>query len=120
MYTHRVSDARQRVTVVANFAEVWLAKDGHAGPAGVNLLTKVQMPNLASLYGATLAGDDCGDPARDERRRPLGAQQMHYLCAPHRSNPQTDGVRVHEDVPESLMCSTRFRLFITAACGLSL
>lgn len=58
MYKHRVSDARQRVTVLANFVEVWLAKEGHAGPIGLNLLTKVQMPNLPSLYGATLAGVD--------------------------------------------------------------
>ncbi|HVX42019.1 MAG TPA: nitronate monooxygenase [Gemmatimonadaceae bacterium] len=58
MYKQRVSDARQRVTVLANFAEVWLAKAGHAGAVGLNLLTKVQMPNLASLYGAMLAGVD--------------------------------------------------------------
>lgn len=58
MYKQRVSDARQRVTVLANFAEVWLAKEGHSGPVGLNLLTKVQMPNLASLYGAMLAGVD--------------------------------------------------------------
>jgi len=58
MYKQRVSDARQRVTVVANFVEVWLAKEGHPGPVGLNLLTKVQMPNLASLYGAMLAGVD--------------------------------------------------------------
>lgn len=58
MYKQRVSDARQRVTVLANFAEVWLAKEGHNGPIGLNLLTKVQMPNLASLYGAMLAGVD--------------------------------------------------------------
>jgi len=58
MYKQRVSDARQRVTVLANFAEVWLAKQGHDGPVGLNLLTKVQMPNLASLYGAMLAGVD--------------------------------------------------------------
>ncbi len=58
MYKQRVSDARQRVTVLANFVEVWLAKEGHAGPVGLNLLTKVQMPNLASLYGAMLAGVD--------------------------------------------------------------
>ena len=54
MYKQVVSDARQRVTVVANFAEVWLAKEGHTGRVGINLLTKVQMPNLASLYGAML------------------------------------------------------------------
>src|SRR6516164_9531557 len=58
MYKQQVSDARQRVTVLANFAEVWLAKEGHTGPVGINLLTKVQMPNLASLYGAMLAGVD--------------------------------------------------------------
>jgi len=58
MYKQRVSDARQRVTVVANFVEVWLAKQGHGGAVGLNLLTKVQMPNLASLYGAILAGVD--------------------------------------------------------------
>jgi nitronate monooxygenase len=58
MYKQRVSDARQRVTVLANFVEVWLAKEGHSGPVGLNLLTKVQMPNLPSLYGAMLAGVD--------------------------------------------------------------
>lgn len=56
MYKQVVSGARQRITVLANFAEVWLAREGHEGPVGINLLTKVQMPNLASLYGAMLAG----------------------------------------------------------------
>ena len=58
MYKQTVSPARQRVTIAANFVEVWLAKEGHAGEVGLNLLTKVQMPNLASLYGAMLAGVD--------------------------------------------------------------
>jgi NAD(P)H-dependent flavin oxidoreductase YrpB (nitropropane dioxygenase family) len=58
MYKQVVSDARQRVTMLANFVEVWLAKEGHDGVVGLNLLTKVQMPNLASLYGAMLAGVD--------------------------------------------------------------
>lgn len=56
MYRQAVTAARQRVTMVANFAEVWLARQGHDAPVGLNLLTKVQMPNLASLYGAMLAG----------------------------------------------------------------
>lgn len=47
-----------QLTVAANFAEVWLAKEGHNNPVGINLLEKVQMPNLASLYGAMLAGVD--------------------------------------------------------------
>jgi nitronate monooxygenase len=58
MYKQTVTAARQRVTMVANFVEVWLAKEGHDGQVGINLLTKVQLPNLASLYGAMLAGVD--------------------------------------------------------------
>src|ERR1019366_10360222 len=56
MYKQTVSAARQRVTVLANFVEVWLAKEGHDGPIGMNLPTKPQLPNLPSLYGAMLAG----------------------------------------------------------------
>ena len=54
-------DAHQEtkeLTVVANFAEVFLAKEGHANPVGTNLLEKVQLPNLYALYGAMLAGVD--------------------------------------------------------------
>lgn len=58
MYKQRVSPARQRVTVLANFVEVWLAREGHEGPVGINLLTKLQLPNMPSLYGAMLAGVD--------------------------------------------------------------
>lgn len=58
VYKQVVSAARQRVTILANFVEVFLAKEGHTGSVGINLLTKVQMPNLPSLYGAMLAGVD--------------------------------------------------------------
>lgn len=46
------------LTVVSNFVEVFLAKDGHNGVVGLNLLEKIQFPNLASIYGAMLAGVD--------------------------------------------------------------
>ncbi len=46
------------LTVVANFAEVFLAKEGHDGLIGINLLEKIQLPTLPSLYGAMLAGVD--------------------------------------------------------------
>ncbi len=59
LYRHTVSIARQQLTMIANFVEVFLAKEGHDGVVGINLLTKVQMPNLASLYGAILADVDC-------------------------------------------------------------
>jgi NAD(P)H-dependent flavin oxidoreductase YrpB (nitropropane dioxygenase family) len=58
MYRQRVGKARQQLTILASYVEVYLAKEGHAGLIGVNLLTKVQLPNLASLYGAMLAGVD--------------------------------------------------------------
>jgi nitronate monooxygenase len=58
MYRQVVARARQEITVLANFVEVFLAKEGHDGEIGINLLTKVQMPNLPSLYGAMLAGVD--------------------------------------------------------------
>ena len=46
------------LTVVASFAEVWLAKEGHSGQIGMNLLEKIQLPTLPVLYGAMLAGID--------------------------------------------------------------
>jgi NAD(P)H-dependent flavin oxidoreductase YrpB (nitropropane dioxygenase family) len=58
VYRKSVTLVRQQITMLANFVEVWLAKEGHEGVIGINLLTKVQMPNLASLYGAMLAGVD--------------------------------------------------------------
>jgi nitronate monooxygenase len=50
--------ALTELTVVASFAEVFLAKSGHDGVVGLNLLEKIQLPTLASLYGAMLAGVD--------------------------------------------------------------
>ena len=47
-----------QLTAIANYVEVFLAKENHDGLVGINLLEKVQMPNLASLYGAMLAGVD--------------------------------------------------------------
>lgn len=53
-----LSDALTELTVLANFVEVFLAKDGHAGAVGVNYLEKMQLPTLPSLFGAMLAGVD--------------------------------------------------------------
>ncbi len=54
----RVSPARRELIMLAAFVEVWLAKEGHTGPVGMNLLTKVQIPTLPCLYGAMLARVD--------------------------------------------------------------
>jgi nitronate monooxygenase len=42
--------------VLANFAEVWLARQEHANPVGINYLEKLQSSHLPSIYGAMLAG----------------------------------------------------------------
>lgn len=48
----------QMLTVLSAFVEVFLAKEGHLGKIGINLLTKIQTHTLPSLYGAVLAGVD--------------------------------------------------------------
>ena len=63
MWTMEPKQELLEVTVLANYCEVWLAKhddEGHLidGVAGINLLTKVQLPTIASLYGAVLAAAD--------------------------------------------------------------
>ena len=42
--------------ILGNFVEVFLAREGHDRPVGINYLEKIQMPHLPSIYGAMLAG----------------------------------------------------------------
>ena len=58
MPTLRPRRSLVELTVVANFVEVFLAKQGHQGLVGINYLEKIQLPTLPSLYGAMLAGVD--------------------------------------------------------------
>lgn len=46
----------QELCIVANFIEVFLAREGHHNPVGINYLEKIQIPHLPSIYGAMLAG----------------------------------------------------------------
>lgn len=48
----------QLLAIASNFAEVWLAKNGHKGLVGINFLRKVERPLLWTLYGAMLADVD--------------------------------------------------------------
>lgn len=57
-YTAQPPQELIELTVAANFVEVFLAKEGHSGLVGINLLAKIQFPNLYSIYGAMLAGVD--------------------------------------------------------------
>lgn len=46
----------RELCVIANFVEVWLAREGHNNPVGINYMEKVALPHLPSAYGAMLAG----------------------------------------------------------------
>jgi nitronate monooxygenase len=56
MWTINPPKILSKMTVIANFVEVFLAKEGHDNPVGINLLEKIQLPTVSSLYGAMLAG----------------------------------------------------------------
>lgn len=55
---HQLRDPRKLVElcIVSNFVEVFLAREGHDNPIGINFLEKVQTVHLPSIYGAMLAG----------------------------------------------------------------
>jgi len=46
------------LSLAGNFAEVWLAKEGHDGVVGINFLEKIQTATLSAVLGAMLAGVD--------------------------------------------------------------
>jgi nitronate monooxygenase len=56
MHSKNSPRALQELCIVSNFIEVFLARQGHSNPVGINYLEKVQMPLLPSIYGAMLAG----------------------------------------------------------------
>ncbi len=55
---HSKDDARELIElcIVSNFVEVFLAREGHLHPVGINYLEKIQIPHLPSIYGAMMAG----------------------------------------------------------------
>jgi nitronate monooxygenase len=87
--------------VVANYVEVTLAKRGHHGTVGINLLEKLQIPTLPSLYGAMLAGVDyvlmgAGIPVRIPSV--LTELSMHhdtYLPVKIADDPSTEPTLAH-------------------------
>ena len=56
MHQRKDSPKLVELCMVSNFVEVFLAREGHKNPVGINFLEKVQMPHLSSIYGAMLAG----------------------------------------------------------------
>lgn len=52
------SRAAIELSLAGNFAEVWLAKEGHQGVVGINFLEKIQTATLSAALGSMLAGVD--------------------------------------------------------------
>ncbi len=67
-FTVTPSRAVQELAVVGTFCEVWLAREGHSNPVGINFLRKIELPLPFGVLGALLAGVDyvivgAGNPA---------------------------------------------------------
>ena len=72
------------LSIVANYAEVWLAKEGHDGLVGINFLEKVQMATPSAAYGAMLADVDyvlMGAGIPKEIPRLLDHLAVHEPCS---------------------------------------
>jgi NAD(P)H-dependent flavin oxidoreductase YrpB (nitropropane dioxygenase family) len=109
----------QELTVVAAFCEVWLAREGHDGPVGINLLRKIEIPVPWVLLGAMLAGVDyvlvgAGNPAEIPGiLRALARGEDVTLPI------RTQGLR-SDDQPATVRCSPTELLGEGAAHGLAL
>jgi len=104
------------------FVEVALAKEGHGRPVGINLLAKIELATLPTLYGAMLAGVDvvlmgAGIPleipgaldrlARGERATlRVGGGASGRLCA---SASPARGAETRRSKPRSTRPSSRDR-----------
>ncbi|MFQ5568757.1 MAG: nitronate monooxygenase [Rhodothermales bacterium] len=56
MHRFKPTILSQRLLSAATFSEVFLAREGHDGFVGINLLCKLKRYTLACMYGAMLAG----------------------------------------------------------------
>ncbi len=103
-YTVTPSVALQELTVVGAFCEVWLAKQEHSGPVGINFLRKIEIPLPFGLLGAMLAGVDyiligAGNPSEIPAvvRGLSRGEDVEF-------GVRTQGLR-SEDAPVSVRCS---------------
>ncbi len=58
MPSHASPQSWIEVVVAAHFCEIFLAREGLEGKIGLNLMEKLQVPTLPSLFGAMIAGVD--------------------------------------------------------------
>lgn len=58
VFTINPSSTLIALTVCANYAFVWLAKENNPNPISINYLEKIAMPHIYAITGAMLAGVD--------------------------------------------------------------
>ena len=58
MISHRPAHTTSELGIATAFTAIYLAKEGHDGTVGLNLLEKIQTPTLNVIFGAMLAGVD--------------------------------------------------------------
>ncbi len=101
----------QELTMAAGFVEVFLAKEGHEGPIGINFLRKIELPLPFALYGAMLAGVDyvlvgAGNPSDlPGLVRRLAAHEDVSWAVRVQGSRSTDGDTAVEVSPSSLLPS---------------
>ena len=98
MWRRQVSQERERLAVAAAFVEVWLAREGHDGLVGMNLLTKVQIPNPATLVRGKPLGRGSGWLGSSSKRPPgsrLRRDRWHTPSATLLPRPRSEarGIR---------------------------
>ncbi|MHB1356178.1 MAG: nitronate monooxygenase [Anaerolineae bacterium] len=107
---HSITPAKilDQLTVLGTYVEITLAKEGHDGLIGMNLLEKGQMPIIAALYGAMLAGVDyivmgAGVPMQVAviLDKLANHEPVSYRLDVHGALPEDD-YRIHLD-PEALL-----------------
>lgn len=81
----KLDDNIIELLIATGFAEVWLAKEGHAGKIFINFLHKIELPLIYVMYGAMLAGVDgvivgAGNP---DRLPALCAQLAQHEAVAH-------------------------------------
>jgi NAD(P)H-dependent flavin oxidoreductase YrpB (nitropropane dioxygenase family) len=103
-FTIQPSQELQELTVAANFVEVFLAKEGHDGPVGINFMRKIELPLIFGLYGALLAGVDyvivgAGNPKDlpDLVTRLANQQEVELTLRVQGLAPTDDDVKVRFD-----------------------
>jgi NAD(P)H-dependent flavin oxidoreductase YrpB (nitropropane dioxygenase family) len=110
MHSHRDRHASQDLLVLAAFAEVMLAKRDHDGQIGINLLTKVQIPTVPTLFGAMLAGVDYVLMGAGIPREVPGILDRLAAMKPVESHLEVTGASAADTIPRLRFDPNRFQV----------